>query len=226
MFWIFILLFRPSCCATNIKAAFVLGIVLVILSVLVCFEGSLETIINGILCGIIHCILIFGTHARNSTAVLVWMVLAILSCIGNAIMAVMAIIVIAHEGAGVNVTAVSVVPIVFFIGIIIFEIWTIIVARNARKEIEADENEEDDAWMYYINQFENFTNPPNFNSKLKSPWKLGSNYGVASIYMIIVVSMRINLLHSVFIQARNHFLKGTECMCEEVLTEKMILISS
>ncbi len=60
-------------------------------------------------------------------------------------MAVMAIIVIAQDGAGVNVTAVSVVPIVFFIGIIIFEIWTIIVAKNARKEIEADESEEDDA---------------------------------------------------------------------------------
>ena len=33
---------------------------------------------------------------------------------------------------------VGVVFIVFMIGIILFQIWTIIVAKNARKEIEAE----------------------------------------------------------------------------------------
>ena len=109
-----------------------------------CFQGSLGTIINGILSGLIHCILILGTHTRNSIAILVWMVWAIISCIGNAIIVVMAIIEIAQTsaGAGVNAIAVSVVPVVFFIGIIIFEIWTIIVAKKARMEVEAIEDEE------------------------------------------------------------------------------------
>ena len=86
-----------------------------------------------------------GTHTRNSIAILVWMVWAIISCIGNAIIVVMAIIEIAQTsaGAGVNAIAVSVVPVVFFIGIIIFEIWTIIVAKKARMEVEAIEDEED-----------------------------------------------------------------------------------
>ena len=44
---------------------------------------------------------------------------------------------------GAGAIAVSVGPIVFFIGIIVFEIWTIIVAKNARKEIKAIEDEED-----------------------------------------------------------------------------------
>ena len=95
------------CCATNVKAAFVLGIVLAVLSFLGCFKGSLGTIINGILSGLIHCILIFGTHTRNSIAILVWMVLAIFSCIGNAIIAVMAILVIAQEGVGADAGAVE-----------------------------------------------------------------------------------------------------------------------
>ena len=49
------------------------------------------------------------------------MVLAVLSCIGNAIMAVMAIIVIVQAGAGANVTAVSIAPIVSFKAVIILK---------------------------------------------------------------------------------------------------------
>ena len=74
------------------------------------------------------------------------MVWAILSCIGNAIIAVMAIIVFAQTGegagagAGAGAIAVTVGTILFFIGMIVFEIWTIIVAKNARKEIEDEED--------------------------------------------------------------------------------------
>jgi hypothetical protein len=127
----------PCCCATNVKAAFVLGIVLAVLSLIGCGNGS-NGIINGIIGVIIHCILIFGAHTRNSTAILVWMVLAILSCIGYAILAIFGVIAIAHAGAGAG-EAVGVVAvfIVFMIGIILFQIWTILVAKNARKEIEA-----------------------------------------------------------------------------------------
>jgi hypothetical protein len=130
----------PCCCATNVKAAFVLGIVLAVLSLIGCFNGS-RGIINGIIGVIIHCVLIFGAHTRNSTAILVWMVLAILSCIGYAILAVMGVIAIAGHagaaGAAGDTVGVVVVFIVFMIGIILFQIWAIIVAKNARKEIEA-----------------------------------------------------------------------------------------
>ena len=125
----------PCCCATNVKAAFVLGIVLAVLSLIGCGNGS-NGIINGIIGVIIHCILIFGAHTRNSTAILVWMVLAILSCIGYVILVVLGVIAIADAGAGAAAAGV-VVFIVFMVGIILFQIWTIIVAKNARKEIEA-----------------------------------------------------------------------------------------
>ena len=120
-------------CATNVQTAFVLGIVLAVLSLIGCGNGS-NGIIKGIIDVIIHCILIFGAHTRNSTAILVWMVLAILSCIGYVILVVLGVIAIADAGAA---AAGVVVFIVFMVGISLFQIWTIIVAKNARKEIEA-----------------------------------------------------------------------------------------
>ena len=122
------------CCATNVKAAFILGIVLAVLSFLACVGKMQGVIASGIISGLIHCILVFGAHTRNSTAILVWMVLAILSCIGYVILVVLGVIAIADAGAA---AAGVVVFIVFMVGIILFQIWTIIVAKNARKEIEA-----------------------------------------------------------------------------------------
>ena len=130
----------PCCCATNVKAAFVLGIVLTALS-FIDFANGKNGIINGIIGVIIDCILIFGAHTRNSTAILVWMILAILSCIGSAILAIFGVIEIAGAGAAAGAAGeavgVAIVFIVFMIGIILFQIWTIIIAKNARKEIEA-----------------------------------------------------------------------------------------
>jgi len=138
----------PCCCATNVKAAFVLGIVLAVLSGLSCFDNSEGALAIGIIGAVIHCILIFGAHTRNSTAILVWMVLAILDCIGIAIVAILGIIGIAsgmslgmsggHMAGQVVGVAVGFIVFwtVFCIGIILFQIWTIIVAKNARKEIE------------------------------------------------------------------------------------------
>ena len=127
----------PCCCATNVKAAFVLGIVLAVLSFLGCAGKMQGMIAGGLISGLIHCILVLGAHNRNSTAILVWMVLAILSCIGYAILAVLGVRAIAHASAAGAAGKVAVVFIVFMIGIILFQIWTIIVAKNARKEIEA-----------------------------------------------------------------------------------------
>ena len=139
----------PCCCATYVKAAFVLGIVLAVLSLIGCGNGS-NGIINAIIGVIIHCVLIFGAHTRNSTAILVWMVLAVLSCIGYAILTILGVVAIARlnalsnayasaAGAAGDAVAGVVVFIVIMIGIILFQIWTIIVAKNARKEIEAGE---------------------------------------------------------------------------------------
>ena len=125
------------CCATNVKAAFVLGIVLAVLSFLGCAGEMQGVIAGGIISGLIHCILVFGAHTRNSTAILVWMVLAILSCIGYVILTVIGVIVVVHAGAAGAAVGVGVVLIVFMIGMILFQIWTIIIAKNARKEIEA-----------------------------------------------------------------------------------------
>ena len=130
----------PCCCATNVNAAFVLGIVLAALSFIGLANGQYG-IINGIIGVIIHCVLVFGAHTRNSTAILVWMILAILSCIGYAILTVVGVAAIAGAGAatgaGGEAVGVAVVFIIFMIGIILFQIWTIIIAKNARREIEA-----------------------------------------------------------------------------------------
>ena len=155
----------PCCCATNVKAALVLGIVLAVLSALVsCFnievslgwlyiylhrgQGALAI---GMISALIHCILIFGAHTRNKTAILVWMILAILACIGVAIIAILGVVALggvsalagAHAGAAAagQVAVFAIVFIAFMIGIILFQIWTIIVAKNARKEIDAGEYE-------------------------------------------------------------------------------------
>ena len=78
-------------CATNIKAAFDLGLSLSIVSFLSCCTGDLFDVINGLAHGIIHWLLIFGAYKRQSTAILIWIVLAVISCIGYAIMVVILI---------------------------------------------------------------------------------------------------------------------------------------
>ena len=128
----------PCCCAKNVKAAFVLGIVLAVLNFLsclpFCFAQNTEILV-GISIGVIgvmtHCILIFGAHKRHSIAILVWMVLAILECT------------LAYILAGLIFFLLLLIHPIFEIGIflsvyIILLIWTIIVAENARKEIKAD----------------------------------------------------------------------------------------
>ena len=142
----------PCCCAKNVKAAFVLGIVLAVLSFLSClpffFDPSQEVKIVGIIAGILgvmtHCILIFGAHKRHSTTILVWMVLAILECIGFAILAI-AVAVVYLEGLTfwnflehLQYIPIGIVVYIFINVYISLLIWTVIVAKNVRKEIKAD----------------------------------------------------------------------------------------
>ena len=138
------------CILTNCQTYFVLGIVLAVLSLIGCGNGS-NGIIKGIIDVIIHCVLVFGAHTRNSTAILVWMVLAILSCIGYAILTALVVVAAGAAGAEGEAVGFAVVWIVFMIGSILFEIWTITVAMNARKEIEAGEGAKD---LYPSSQLE------------------------------------------------------------------------
>ena len=78
-------------CATNIKAAFDLGLGLSIVSFLSCSTGDLFDVINGVAHGVINWFLIFGAYKRQSTAILIWIVFAVISCIGYAIMVVILI---------------------------------------------------------------------------------------------------------------------------------------
>ena len=155
------------CGQTNLKATFFLGIALAVLSFLSCLQfffarsqdGQILTIgtIVGIIGVMIHCILIFGAHKRHSTAIIVWMVLAILECIGLAILVsafAFALVItnyalsfvigyflflIAPFVIGYFLFLIPpIVAIPIIIVYIILLIWTIIVAKNARKEIEAD----------------------------------------------------------------------------------------
>ena len=141
----------PCCCAKNIKAAFVLGIVLAVLNFLsclpFCFAQNTEILV-GISIGVIgvmtHCILIFGAHKHHSTTILVWMVLAILECIGFAILAI-AVAVVYLEGLTfwnflehLQYIPIGIVVYIFINVYISLLIWTVIVAKNVRKEIKAD----------------------------------------------------------------------------------------
>ena len=124
------------CGQTNLKAAFFLGIALAVLSLISCGIRSTQGIVVGIIGALIHSILIFGAHTRNSTAILVWMIFACLANAGYGYLAGFLIYAIATVGA---VQAIVYFWLFVFIGVIFFLIWTISIAKKARVEIEAGE---------------------------------------------------------------------------------------
>ena len=68
------------CCAVQ-ETAFVCGIILVVLNLLICFQGDFKSIVQGIVFASINSILVIGAHTRNRTAILVWMIVAIIGII-------------------------------------------------------------------------------------------------------------------------------------------------
>ena len=61
----------PCCCKDNVQASFVIGIVLAVLCVIgIAIDFSPLGICLAIVGALIHCILIFGAHKRNRTAIL------------------------------------------------------------------------------------------------------------------------------------------------------------
>ena len=123
----------PCCCASNIKAAFVIGIVLAVLYTLNIAISIYDTHFFGIITGFLGLvsasILAYGAHTRNAKAMLIYIGSAILIIISFIIqtMTLPVLIAVGADGA---------VAIVYAVGVLIFDIWTIIVAKNAKKEIE------------------------------------------------------------------------------------------
>ena len=79
----------------------------------------------------ISLILVYGAHTRNGTAILVWMVLVMINLVWIVIIVILAIITLVGGASGSLIGL-----IVIYIGLIFYVIWTLIVAKNARKEIE------------------------------------------------------------------------------------------
>ena len=63
------------------ETAFVCGIILVVLNLLLCFQGDFKSIVQGIMFASINSILVIGAHTRNRTAILVWMIVVIIGVI-------------------------------------------------------------------------------------------------------------------------------------------------
>ena len=89
----------------------------------------------GIVYSLVSAVLIYGARARNQTAILVWICFAILECIGLFITAVCLAMGSEFDENDENESMIFIIFIILTIGIIIFEISTIIVALFARKEI-------------------------------------------------------------------------------------------
>ena len=84
---------------------------------------------------LIHCILIFGAYFRNRIGIIVWLICAIITCIINLVVVILGIL--DFQKASLVMGSIYVVFSIYLFGVIIFEIWIIVVANNARKEIEA-----------------------------------------------------------------------------------------
>ena len=76
----------PCCCESNVRAAFVLGIIFIVLGIGNCLIndedfGHLYNNIRGIIGVLINVPLVYGAHTRNSTAILIWIISAVIECI-------------------------------------------------------------------------------------------------------------------------------------------------
>ena len=154
----------PACCratyknpfATNIRGAFVLGIISMAFHLIFCVIWSIMIgilpmkgydayigyggVAAGIVYSLISAVLIYGARARNQTAILVWICFAILECIGLFITTIAVCLAMGskfdeNDEIDENDSMIFIIFIILTIGIMIFEISNIIVAFLARKEI-------------------------------------------------------------------------------------------
>ena len=119
--------------------------------VLSCVFFALANYVDGAIGIVVSIVLIVGAKAPNATALLVWMILACLQCIAMICMAIYGLVVGAAVGVAVATSddlkpldpdakavlgAAAILGVVYVVGVIMFQIWTIIVANKARKEID------------------------------------------------------------------------------------------
>ena len=104
------------------------------------FFFFLYPIAAGLIFAVINAVLIFGAHTSNSTAILVWMVLG---GIEAAIYIIFIIIVIvnlvsigAYAGQFGSVIGILVATIIIYAILVGVIIWTIVIAKRARQEID------------------------------------------------------------------------------------------
>ena len=124
----------PCCCETNLKAAYVLGIVLAGVSLVPALVAWFfpPAVVFGILSALMHGVLVVGAYKRHTTVILVWMGLGCVSCIAIASSAVVLIVKVGlpEEFRGfLSVLVMSMIAV---------QVWTIKVAFDAKKEIEED----------------------------------------------------------------------------------------
>jgi len=133
----------PCCCESNVKAAFVLGIIFSVLNIVgLIVQRDVQSIVAGIIFALVNLILVFGAHKRNKEAILVWIILAAIQTLILAVFAILIIIGVAGIGGFVGqdprvdaAFSILIIALIIYIAIVALLIWTMIVANRARKEI-------------------------------------------------------------------------------------------
>jgi len=130
------------CCNSNRQAAFVMGIIFVVLNIVGVIVGRNDPklLVGGLIFAVVNAVLIFGAHTSNSTAILVWMVLggiqAAVDCIYIILLIIYVVTLGAHAGQFGAVIGVIVVMIILYAILVGAIIWTIVIAKRAREEID------------------------------------------------------------------------------------------
>ena len=139
----------PCCCKDNIEASSVLGIIYTFVC-LVLFIGTAATsdesserytwLVYGVYGSLVSGLLIFGAKRRNPTAILVWMFFAIIGVILLIILFVLVAMLTAvvHDPAHGDIHMSVYMFMILYVAFILFQIWTIIVAKRAREEIQGE----------------------------------------------------------------------------------------
>ena len=137
------------------ETAFVCGIILVVLNLLLCFQGDFKSIVQGIVFACINSILVIGVHNQNRTAILIWMILAIIGIIILTIVFIIMVIWIGIPNHGSFQ-----VGLFFFYAwyssTIIFTIVTTCFAGMAMKKIKKDRSTSRAGGEQGISPFESF----------------------------------------------------------------------
>ena len=158
------------CIKTKVETAKMLGLLLAVLSLSLCIKGEAEYIISGIVLTLIHSILIFGAQKRNTSVILLWMVLAVLNLLCIIVAFITIICRIAHnfkgEGIGKWKNGGIIMGIVeIYVGIVI---WTIFAAKIARTSILEEEKHFENMKTRPRVMFENVKNSPSANFGIPS----------------------------------------------------------